>query len=139
MNKIKSFVTRLLKGMFNDQDKRELIEILTRSLEEKVDDLVEAGTPVQEAIKRSINEFGSSDDVLDAFPDKEKLRSKKIKSRFNKLIFALAAYLIVCALVLFVNYLFIDFFANYWWSGIVAIGALFWPLSMFYAYLKAKR
>jgi len=139
MNKIKGFVTRLLKGMFNDQDKRELIDILTRSLEEKVDDLVEAGTPVNEAIERSISEFGDSNDVLDAFPEKDKLRSKKIKSRLNKLIFALAAYLIVCLLVIFINYLFIDFFANYWWSRIVAIAALFWPLTMFYVYLKAKR
>lgn len=129
----------MLRDMFNDQDKRELIEILTRSLEEKVDDLVEQGTPVDEAIKRSISEFGDSEDVLDAFPDKDKLKSKTIKNKFNKLIFALAAYLIICALVVFINYMFIDFFANYWWSGIVGIATLFWPLSMFYSYLKVKR
>jgi hypothetical protein len=81
MNKIKTFVSKLLKGLFNDEDKKELIEILTISLEEKVDDLVEAGTPLDEAIDKSISEFGGVDDVLEAYPElnKKKALIKKRK------------------------------------------------------------
>jgi len=38
MNRIKKFVSKLLKDLFNEQDKKELIEILTTSLQEKVDE-----------------------------------------------------------------------------------------------------
>jgi len=71
MNNIKKFVSKLLKDFFNDQDKKELIEILTTSLEEKVDDLIEQGSSREEAIEKTINEFGDTKDVLDAFPESE--------------------------------------------------------------------
>ena len=69
MNNIKKFVSKLLKDFFNEQDKKELIEILTTSLEEKVDDLIEQGASREDAIEKTINEFGDTSDVLDAFPD----------------------------------------------------------------------
>ena len=138
MNKIKSFVSKLLKGYFNDEDKKELIEILTTSLEEKVDDLVEQGTPMEEAIEKSINEFGDTSDVLEAFPEMKK-RKGIIKTRKNQLIFSIIGYLIIVGLAIFINFSFFEFFARFLWFIIVLIALLFWPLTMLYRYLSVKK
>ncbi|MDD3957294.1 MAG: permease prefix domain 1-containing protein [Candidatus Izemoplasmatales bacterium] len=139
MNKIKKFVSGLLRGILNEDDKRELIEILTVSLEEKVDDLVEQGTPVDEAIEKSITEFGSADDVMDAFPDRIAKKNQAIRRRLNQLIFSLIAYLLICGIAIFLNLSFIDFFRHFYWFIVIVIGVLFWPLAMLYGYLKEKR
>jgi t-SNARE complex subunit (syntaxin) len=140
VNKIKKFVSKLLKDYFNDTDKKELIEILTTSLEEKVEDLVEQGTPIEEAIDRSIKEFGSTEDVLDAFSDQtSQLKSQMIKNRKSQFSFSIIAYLIIVGLVIFLNLTFIEFFKNFLWFVIVAIGLLFWPTIMAYRYYIIKK
>ncbi len=140
MNKIKKFVSKLLKDYFNDTDKKELIEILTTSLEEKVEDLVEQGTPVDEAIDRSIKEFGSTEDVLDAFSDQaSQLKSQMLKKRKSQFSFSIFSYLIIIGLVVFLNLTFIEFFKNFLWFVIVAIGLLFWPTIMAYRYYIIKK
>lgn len=140
MNKIKKFVSKLLKDYFNDTDKKELIEILTTSLEEKVEDLVEQGTPVDEAIDRSIKEFGSTEDVLDAFSDQaSQLKSQMMKKRKSQFSFSIISYLIIIGLLIFLNLTFIEFFKNFLWFVIVAIGLLFWPTIMAYHYFIIKK
>ena len=137
MNNIKKFVSRLLKDFFNDQDKKELIEILTTSLEEKVDDLIEQGSSREEAIEKTINEFGDTNDVLDAFPESENRNIGIVKKRRNQLIFATLAYLIVTGLATYVNLEWL--ITSTHWFVFVAIGLLFWPLVMLYQYLSARK
>lgn len=140
MNKIKKFVSKLLKDYFNDADKQELIEILTVSLEEKVEDLVENGTPVEEAIDQSIKEFGSTEDVLEAFSDQSsQLQLTLRKSRKSQLMFSLYAYLIIVGLTVFINLAFLAFFKEVLWFVIVAIALLFWPLIMGIRFYMVKK
>ena len=134
MNKIKSFISKILKGYFNDQDKKELIEILTISLEEKVDDLVEQGTPRDEAIELSIKEFGDTEDVLSAFPEK-KARAQAIKKRKTQVFFSILSYIIIVGLAIFINFTFYEFFDKILWFVIVCLALLFWPITMIYKYL----
>jgi ribosomal 50S subunit-associated protein YjgA (DUF615 family) len=136
MNNIKKFVSRLLKDFFNDEDKKELIEILTTSLEEKVDDLVEQGNSREEAIEKSIKEFGDTKDVLEAFPEAERLKENAVRKRRNQLLFASLSYLIITALVAYINFTFLP---GVIWFLFIAIGLLFWPLVMLYLYLSARR
>jgi len=138
MNKIKSFITKILKGYFNEDDKKELIEILTISLEEKVEDLVEQGTSREEAIEKSIQEFGNAEDILNAFPDKKK-KSEIIKKRKSQLIYSLWGYLIIVGLAIFINFTFYEFFDQILWFIIVCLGLLFWPITMFYRYYLVKK
>jgi hypothetical protein len=139
MNKIKQFVSNLLKDYFTEEDKKELIHILTTSLEEKVEDLVELGTPVDQAIERSIQEFGNASDVLEAFPDKEKKRRLSIARRKSQWLFSIFGYLAVVGLALFFNLTFLSFFGNILWFIVVAIGTLFWPGAMAYRYFVSKK
>ncbi len=138
MNKIKTFVSKLLKDYFNDQDKKELIEILTTSLEEKVDDLVQSGTPLEEAIDKSINEFGDVHDVLEAFPELNK-KQEIIKTRKHQFLFSLLGYLIVSGIAIYINFTFIQFFADILWFILILIALLFWPISMLFRYLSVKK
>jgi hypothetical protein len=139
MNKIKQFVSKLLKDYFSEDDKRELIQLLTTSLQEKVEDLVEQGTPVDQAIERSIQEFGSATDVLDAFPDKEKKRRLTIAKRKSQWLFSIFGYFAVVGLALFFNLTFLSFFGNILWFIVVAIGTLFWPGVMGFRYFISKK
>lgn len=139
MNSIKRFVSNLLKDMFSDEDKKELIEILTTSLEEKVEDLVEQGIAKEEAIKKSIQEFGSAEDVLDAFPQKSDKKRNMIKQRKTQLLFSIFGYLIVGGISIFINLTFLDFFWNFNWFVVVLIAVLFWPLAMLYRYIVIKK
>jgi hypothetical protein len=136
MNRIKKFVSNLLRDLFSDEDKKELIQILTTSLEEKVEDLVEQGTPVDQAIERSIQEFGSAEDVLEAFPDKL-LRVRNVRK--NQFLFSVLGYLLIVGITLFINLQWISVFRHIYWFIIVAIGTLFWPLAMLYRYLSKKK
>ena len=138
MNKIKSFISKILKGYFNDQDKKELIEIMTISLEEKVDDLVEQGTPRDEAIEQSIKEFGDAEDVLSAFPEK-KARAQVIKKRKTQVFFSIWSYIIIVGLAIFINFTFYEFFDKILWFVIVCLALLFWPITMIYKYLLVKK
>lgn len=140
MTKIKRFVSKLLKDFFNDQDKKELIDILTTSLEEKVEDLIEQGTPVEEAIDRSIKEFGSTEDVLDAFSDQASvLKAQAIKKRKSQFSFSVFSYFIIVGLTMFINLTFLDFFRDFHWFVVVAIALLFWPGIMAYRYHMVRK
>jgi len=136
VNNIKKFVTRLLKGMLNEEDKKELIEILTTSLEEKIDDLVEEGKTREEAIEKSIEEFGGAEDVLGAFPDFERKKENIIRKRRNQVIFSTCSYFIITGLVVFIN---LEFLPGKLWFIFIAIGLLFWPLIMLYLFLSVRR
>ncbi|MCK5731468.1 MAG: hypothetical protein KAH13_00465, partial [Tenericutes bacterium] len=116
---------------------KELIEILTTSLEEKVDDLIELGSSREDAIEKTIKEFGDTSDVLDAFPESKNRSMSVVKKRRNQLIFATLAYLIVTGLATYVNLEWLITSTN--WFVFVAIGLLFWPLVMLYQYLGARK
>ncbi|MDD3841930.1 MAG: hypothetical protein WC088_01025 [Candidatus Izemoplasmatales bacterium] len=140
MNKIKKFVTNLLKDYFSEQDKKELISIMTTSLEEKVEDLVEQGTPVDKAIEQSINEFGSTDDVLEAFPKKDiDYQQKIVKTRKHQFWYSILGYTLIVGLALFFNLTFIAVFRSVYWFIVVAIGMVFWPGTMFFRYREVKK
>lgn len=138
MNRIKSFISKILKGYFNDQDKKELIKILTISLEEKVDDLVEQGTPRDQAIEQSIKEFGDTDDVLSAFPEK-KARAEALKKRKIQVFYSIWGYIIIVGLAIFINFTFNVYFGKILWFVIVCLALLFWPITMIYRYLLIKK
>ncbi|HKL47211.1 MAG TPA: permease prefix domain 1-containing protein [Candidatus Izemoplasmatales bacterium] len=138
MNKIKSFISKLLKGYFNEEDKKELIDMLTVSLEEKVDDLVEQGTPRNEAIERSIQEFGDTEDVLNAFPN-GKQKATLIHKRKSQVFYSIFGYIIIVGLAIFINFTFFEVFGNILWFVIVCLGLLFWPITMLYRYLLIKK
>jgi len=140
LNKIKRFVSKLLKDYFNESDKKELIEILSTSLQEKVDDLIEQGTPVDEAIDRSIKEFGSTEDVLDAFNDQSsKLKNEMKLRRTHQMNFSIFSYLIIIGLMVFFNLTFLEFFKNFLWFVAIAIALLFCPVTMAYRYFSVKK
>jgi hypothetical protein len=102
--------------------------------------LVQHGPPVEEAIDLSIKEFGSTEDVLEAFSDQSsQLQLTLRKTRKSQLMFSLYAYLIIVGLTVFINLAFLAFFKEVLWFVIVAIALLFWPLIMGILFYMVKK
>lgn len=118
-------------------------EQLAEMLKEKVEDLKEQGLTEVEAIDKTIEEFGDVEDYHDPSIDKEKrrhLRMRILIKNKNALLFsALSSALIIGILVLVNFVLFSDHeHLGRPWSLIVALGVLFWPLSLLYKFLNRK-
>ena len=139
MNEIESFVRRLFKKSPHTKEDQETIKVLIEILEEKVDDLKEQGLKEEEAIHKTIIEFGEIDDFYHPQMEKEKKyykRQKTIKHYKNDLLFAcISSFLIIVGLAM-VNLVYIDMYGP--WVIIPAIGILFWPLSLLYKLLNKK-
>ncbi len=138
MSKIKQFINKIIKDTFGGK-KDELKDRLTDSLQEKVDDLVEQGMSEEEATEKAIREFGDAEDVLEAFPTEAQKKKKIIAKRRAELFFSLVSYLLIVGLSIFINLTFYEFFGEFNWFVIVIFGVFFWPLTMLYRYLNARK
>ncbi len=140
MKSIEQFIKRVFK---HNPPKDQSIEQLVEMLEEKVEDLKEEGYDEEDAIDKTIKEFGDLEDY--DLPDMEKekrrhMRIKTIKHHRNTLLFSGISSALIIALSLFLNFvLFRDLgVLSEPWSPVVAIGVLFWPLSLLYKLLNKK-
>ena len=136
MKQIYNFVKHLFKDV--DKDKREeIIQLVTESLIEKVEDLIESGLSEKEAIDKTVLEFGTVEDYFNQsikFAKKEK-RQKTIKHYGNDLLFSGVASGILIGIIIFIDLM---YFPNILWSVIPSIGILFWPLAVLYNLLNKR-
>ncbi len=136
MEPIRKFIQRL----FKDQPPQKTSEdALVKILEEKVEDLKDEGLSEQEAIDQTIMEFGDADDYYLPTLDKEKRRYqryKTVKHYVNDLVFSSLASLLIIAILVMINILYINDLGP--WSAVVGVGILFWPLSIFYRWLNHR-
>ena len=137
MDQIRNFVERL----FKDQPPQEEIKhYIIESLLEKVEDLKDSGLDEQDAIDQTILEFGDAEDYYLPNLEKEKKRyqrQKTVSHYANDLVFASIGSLIVIAIAVIINIIYIDMYGP--WSALVGLGVLFWPLSLFYRWLNKRK
>ncbi len=118
-------------------------EQLAEMLKEKVDDLKEQGMTEEEAIDRTIEEFGDAEDYHDLGIAKEKrrhLRMRILVKNKNALLFSALSSALIIGIVVVVNFVFLSDheLLGRPWSLVVALGVLFWPLSLLYKFLNRK-
>ncbi len=140
MKSIEQFIKRVFK---NHPPKDRSLQQLIEMLEEKVEDLKEEGYTEEDAIDKTIKEFGDLEDYDLPNMEKEKrrhIRIKTIKHHKNALLFSGISSALIIAISLLLNFvLFRDLgVLSKPWSPIVAIGVLFWPLSLLYKLLNKK-
>lgn len=136
MTKLREYVERLFK---REPHQKETVEQIIEMLQEKVDDLVDAGLEEDEAIDRAILEFGDYEDYYIPTLEKEKRRYKRLKTMHhyrNDLLFAGLATLIIIGMLVLLNVLYIDQFGP--WSIFPSLALLFWPLSLLYKWLNRR-
>jgi len=136
MKKIVNFVRHTFKDI-PKQGKEEIIQSVTELLNEKVEDLIEKGLSEQEAIDKTVVEFGTVEDYFVNFKKQEKkMRRKKTINHYkNDLFFSAVGSTIIIAIIVFVNLYYVP---STLWFVIPAVGILFWPLSILYNLLNKR-
>ncbi len=136
MKQIKNFVKHTFKNV--DKEKREeIIQLVTESLIEKVEDLIESGLSEKEAIDKAVIEFGTAEDYFNQsikFAKKEK-RQKTLRHYGNDLLFSVVGSAIVIGIITYVDF---RYTPSKLWSVIPAIAILFWPLTILYNLLNKR-
>ena len=136
MKKIENFVKHTFKDI-PKEGKAEIIKSVTLSLIEKIEDLMELGMAEEEAVNKTVIEFGT---VEDFFDNSEKVikKGKRIKTLIhykNDLLFSVVGSLIIISTILFTN---LYFSPSILWFVIPAIAVLWWPLAILYNLLNKK-
>lgn len=136
MKQIKNFVKHTFKDV--DKEKREeIIQLVTESLVEKIEDLIESGLSEKEAIDKTVMEFGTVEDYFNQsikFAKKQK-RQKTIRHYGNDLLFSGVGSAIVIGIILFIDFRYTPYIL---WSIIPSIAILFWPLAVLYNLLNKR-
>ena len=143
MKEINKFVQRLFKEHHLDKKNPESMLKLTEMLEEKVEDLIESGLSEEDAIHKTIIEFGELEDYYAPLMKKEHKRYKRQKTinhYKNDLLFSTLSTIIIIAILITINIqirlTYIEDFG--YWFIIPSLGILFWPLSLLYKFLNKK-
>jgi hypothetical protein len=136
MKRIINFVEHTFKVVPKEQ-RDKLVEQVTMTLKEKVEDLIDQGYSLDEAIDKTVLEFGN---VNDYFP-KEELESafaKKIKTIThyrNDLLFSVLGSIIIIGMLIFTN---LTYTGDIIWFVLPSLAVLWWPLALLYRYLNHK-
>ncbi len=136
MRKIENFVKHTFKDV-PKEEKVELIESVTQSLIEKVEDLMENGMTEQKAIDKTVLEFGTAEDFFNTSKksSKKDKRKKTLAHYKNDLLFSVIGSIIIIAILVYTNLYFLE---NTIWFVIPSIGILWWPLTILYNLLNKK-
>ena len=133
MKRIANFV----KNTFKDapkETKDQIITTVTESLIEKVEDLVESGLTLDQAIDKTVSEFGSAEDFFKV--EEKPVRFKRIKSLAhyrNDLLFSSLGVLIIVGILAYINYWLSP---DILWYIVPSIALLWWPLVVLYKLLN---
>lgn len=145
---IRDYVEGLFKDVPDSQEKDNIKNEIILNLEEKVQDLVDSGKDEEDAINRSIVEFGDINEIkMNLIGAAKKTRVKKADkvNYVNRMWFSIWGSLLIIALFFFINY------TQSWndVAGLVApaypwfiyptFAVLWWPLAMFFSWLNHRK
>lgn len=133
MKRIKNFVKNTFKNIPKEKQE-EIIPKVTEMLIEKVEDLMENGYSKDEAVNKTVLEFGTVEDYF----SQGKIRKRKfktVKHYRNDLIFSLFGALIIIGMLIFSN---LYYTPDIIWFVLPMFAVLWWPLAIFYNFLNKK-
>lgn len=136
---IKDYVEGLFSDIPDSSEKENIKQEIVLNLEEKVQDLVDAGKSEEDAINKSIVEFGDIGEIKNDLMNVPgaKTQSKKKKTNYvNNLWFSIWASALIIGLFLFINYYYTP---NTIWFVYPTFAVLWWPLSMFFTWLNHRK
>lgn len=135
MKTIQEHVDSLFRDIPDSERKDALKREIVANLQEKVSDLMAQGKEEEDAINRAIVEFGDISDIRDELRNQQLLPLKK-SSAGIQLGFSIVGSLLIVAMVTFINmYITPDFL----WCVFPIFGILWWPLAMFFRWLKYRK
>jgi len=135
MKTIQEHVDTLFREIPDSERKKSLKKEIVENLQEKVNDLMAHGKAEEDAINRAIAEFGDISDIRDELHTQQQLPQKRSNTGFL-LGYSIVGTLLIIGLVLFIN-LYIT--PGFLWCIFPIFGVLWWPLTMFFRWIRARR
>lgn len=135
---IKEYVEGLFREVPDSQDKENIIQEIILNLEEKVQDLMEQGKTEEDAINKSIVDFGDVSEIRkDLLLSADRYHVKKNKINYtNNLWFSIWGSVLIIGLFLFINFYYTP---KIIWFVYPVFALLWWPLAMFFIWLNNRK
>ena len=134
LKRIKHQVDQWFKKVPKSEERESVKQDIVESLQEKAYDLMEKGVDKEQAIEQAIREFGDVKEII-AELDGKNQQIKKDMAKIN-LGFSIWGSILIISLFLFINFYYTP---NVIWFVYPTFVVLWWPLSMFYYWLRVKR
>lgn len=138
MNRLTQHVSDLFKDVPESEQKASIMQEVLQNLEEKVWDLMEQGRAEEDAINKAIVEFGDIEDLTkelgvnkSAKPGKS---NKKNNTKLN-LEYSIWGSVLIIALFVFMNFY---YSSHVIWFVYPTFAVLWWPLTMYFRWMKVK-
>lgn len=135
MKTIQEHVDALFREIPDSERKNALKREIVENLQEKVADLMAQGKAEEDAINRAIVEFGDISDIRDELRGQQLLPVNRSNAGFG-LAFSVIGSLLIIGLMLFIN-LYIT--PGFLWCIFPIFGVLWWPLAMFFRWIRYKK
>lgn len=135
MKTIQEHVDALFREIPDSERKESLKREIVENLQEKVNDLMAQGKAEEDAMNRAIVEFGDISDIRDELRTQRQMPIKRSNAGLQ-LGYSIVGSLLIIALVLFIN-LYIT--PGFLWSIFPIFGVLWWPLTMFFRWIRFKQ
>lgn len=136
MRKMKDHVDELFKDVPDSEQKKTIKQEILQNLEEKVYDLMNQGKEEEDAINKAIVEFGDIEEIKSELGAQKTARKGRTKGKVKlDLSFSIWGSALIIALLIFTNFYNSP---HTIWFVYPTFGILWWPLWMFYRWLKLK-
>lgn len=134
-------IRKYIEGIFIDipssNEKTDVMQEIILNLEEKVADLVEQGKSEEDAINKSIVDFGDGVEIKnDLMPAGTPAAKKKNINYTNRLWFSVWGSALLIGLFIFINFYYSP---RAIWFVYPTFAILWWPLAAFFARLNSRK
>lgn len=135
MKKLTQYVYDLFKDVPESDQKEFVIQEVLQNLEEKVFDLKEHGKTEEDAINKAIVEFGDIEDLKKELGATSGKKPVYLRNTRLNLEYSIWGSLLIIGLFIFINFYYTP---QVIWFVYPTFAILWWPLSMYYKWLKVK-
>ncbi len=139
MMTIKDYVEGLFDGIPESPEKESIKQEIILNLDEKVQDLIDAGKEEEDAINKAIIDFGDIDEIKKDLLKSSGMQNeakKKQTNYVNNLLFSVWGSALIIGLVLFINFYYTP---DSIWFVYPTFAVLWWPLSMFFVWMNHRK
>jgi len=134
MNKLETQINKLFKDIPDSERKEEILQEIKQNLNEKVEDIISQGLTEDEAVKKTMEDFGDVEEIR-----KELVGSARLEKSKNiglSLAFSVWGGIIFTALFVFINLYYTP--RNIWFIYPV-FAVAWWPMSMYFRWMHNKK
>jgi hypothetical protein len=139
LKKLTQHVNDLFKDIPASERKEIVMQEVLQNLEEKVWDLMEQGKEEEDAINKAIVEFGDIEELKNELGVSKEVSVRQpgsLKNRKLNLQYSIWGSVLIIGLFTFINFYYTP---EIIWFVYPTFAVLWWPLSMYYRWLKVKR